>query len=205
MPENPIHPGRNSTNTSKVPPETNLGQSALKSCLIYTHFSLALKPSVPALHPLPSPTGQGAPARSHPTHPPTPPQPGAAGLVPAVTRQSTEGDAWKLSPFPAALLPQASCSAENVTPAWLWQRRDLSSRQVCLWFWAGIFWVYASFKEAKFVLNNKVIALTYVHLAQVFIATCGRMHLCKAIINCVEFTLAITPWPAPETNLTHNI
>lgn len=77
MPENPIHPGRNSTNTSKVPPETNLGQSALKSCLIYTHFSLALKPSVPMLHPLPSPTGQGAPALSHPTR--TPPSPAQRG------------------------------------------------------------------------------------------------------------------------------
>lgn len=87
MPQNPIHPGRNSRNTSDVPPETNLVQSALKSCLIYTHFSLALKPSVPVLHPLPSPTGQGATALT------SPPQSGAAGLVLAVPWQSTEGDA----------------------------------------------------------------------------------------------------------------
>lgn len=91
MPENPIHPGRNSTNTSDVPPETNLAQSALKSCLIYTRFSLALKPSVPALCPLPSPTGRGAAAEF-------PPQPRLAGLVLPVPWQSAEGGAWRLSP-----------------------------------------------------------------------------------------------------------
>lgn len=57
MPENQIHPGCNSTNTNKLLLENNLVQSALKSCLIYTYFRLALKPSVPLL-----PPGPGAPA-----------------------------------------------------------------------------------------------------------------------------------------------
>lgn len=85
MPENPIHPGRYSTNTSKVPPETNLVQSTLKACLVYACFSLALKPSAPVLRPLSSPAGQGAAAL-------TPPQPRAMRLILAVPWQSSEGD-----------------------------------------------------------------------------------------------------------------
>lgn len=111
MPENPIHPGRNSTNTSDVPPETNLVQSALKSCLIYTRFSLALKPLVPALHPLPSPTAQGAAAPSAPL---SPVQRGASLLSPG--RAQREVPESYLQPI---LLPQMSSSAENVTLAWL--------------------------------------------------------------------------------------
>lgn len=57
MPENQIHPGCNSTNTNKLLLENNFVQSALKSCLIYTYFRLALKPSVSLL-----PPGPGAPA-----------------------------------------------------------------------------------------------------------------------------------------------
>lgn len=101
MPENPIHPGRNSTNTSKVPPETNLGQSALKSCLIYTHFSLALKPLVPVLHPLPSPTGQGGPALSHPTHPPTPPPARCSGARPCCHSAEHRGRRLKAFSLPS--------------------------------------------------------------------------------------------------------
>ena len=96
------------------------------------------------------------------------------------------------------LLPQ-------VTPGWLWEQPDLSSGKVCFPFWEGIFRDYTSFREAKFVLNNKVMTLTYIHLAQLFIATHAVMHLCIAKINCVKLIFAITPWPAPETNLTHNI
>lgn len=51
MPEKPIHPGCNSTNTNKLLLENNLVQSALKPCLIYTCFSLALKPSVSTTFP----------------------------------------------------------------------------------------------------------------------------------------------------------
>lgn len=41
---------------------------------------------------------------------------------------------------------------------------------MCPQFWAGIFWDHTSFKEAKLSFDNKVTALTYVHLAQFCIA-----------------------------------
>lgn len=78
MPENPIHPGCNSTNTNKLLLEKNLVQRALKSCLIYT-FQFGFK----AMGPTTFPQDQ----------------------MPLcwLPQQSTEGDGWKLFPFPDVL------------------------------------------------------------------------------------------------------
>lgn len=87
----------------------------------------------------------------------------------------------------------------------MWHQRGYDNTVTRLQCWAGISWGCTSFKKTQFVLNNKVIALRYVHLVCLFITTCARMHLCKAVINGVKFILAITSRPTPETNLTHNI
>lgn len=116
MPENPIHPGRNSTNTSEVPPETNLVQSALKSCLIYARFSSVLMPAAPHSSPCASPAAFCC--RAGWCCPKPSPQPGAgrSSLLPLGRVQREMPESCHLQPV---LLPQVSFSAENVTTAWL--------------------------------------------------------------------------------------
>lgn len=126
------------------------------------------------------------------------------GLVFAAPWSGTEGDARKLSPLTRSLSSSVLCcrKCDNtlaMRTTWPVQQEQLSPA-------LGRHFLRLRFHQGRQVcLNNKVVTLTSVHLAKFFIATCARMHLCIAKVNCLRSILAITRWPASDTNLTHNI
>lgn len=130
-----------------------------------------------------------------------PPGPGAPVLAPSAEHRGR----W----LKAVSLPR--CSSSRFL---LCRKCDTNLPIITMWpiqqshvphFWAGIFWDHTSFKEAAFLFNNKVTALTEVHLAQFCIAPCARVHFCKAKRNYIKFILAAAPCPAPGTKLAYNI